>query len=183
MDQLLICDLRLCVLLPLSIVASTTVTIPWFWPQATGLIEQGEEQEGELVKWVKWGFLKTKLLNNVGWGEWRVFLHSEFFCLIKQNKQATGLIEQGEEKEGGSDGGSRRVKWRNGRQIEANHEDEGEVIHIFLFVNPTFWKHSKICVFLHGIKKIGDKGESIFNAASTSRNSRCGQDQQIPGMR
>ena len=46
MDQLLICDLRLCVLLPLSIVASTTVTIPWFWPQATGLIEQGEEQEG-----------------------------------------------------------------------------------------------------------------------------------------
>ena len=52
MDQLLICDLRLCVLLPLSIVASTTVTIPWFWPQATGLIEQGEEEEGGLVKWV-----------------------------------------------------------------------------------------------------------------------------------
>ena len=29
--------------------------------------------------------------------------NGEFFCLAKQHKQATGLIEQGEEKEGGSE--------------------------------------------------------------------------------
>ena len=123
MDQLLICDLRLCVLLPLSIVASTTVTIPWFWPQATGLIEQGEEEEGGLVKWVTWGFLKTKLLNNVGWGEWRVFLHSEFFCLAKQHKQATGLIEQGEEQEGEL---VKWVKWRFLKTKLLNNDGWGE---------------------------------------------------------
>ena len=95
MDQLLICDLRLCVLLPLSIVASTTVTIPWFWPQATGLIEQGEEEEGGLVKWVTWGFLKTKLLNNVGWGEWRVFLHSEFFVWPNNTNKRLDLSSKG----------------------------------------------------------------------------------------